>query len=959
MGMDFTALQSGIHSQKTRIIIIINAEGMKISNYNNRLLRAIIMILMIAGWGCAYLHADSNIDILKRQYTNKHPLVIVGNWDFAPYEFLNDKGEPSGFNIDVTNAILNKIGIPHIFVLKDLQYSAKLMNQKKADLCVGLGDRTDTPQLCVSKIPIYSFQMAIAYRQDTKPIKHISQATVLHPVMFSSHDYSLTEAKRFGLKNHAYHLFQSGKHALEDLQNGKATYLVWGKNQLKWTIREYAFKNIKVSEIDISGKEMRYMGHDTLLINVMEDQLERMSQTEELHQIAIKWFDPELEGDNNIPAYVTIVVLALIIVTLIIIFMDRKMKKNMAFVTRESEIINSRIKHSLENTDIYVICMTPKDNMVQNIYRNLVPQGGISEEEYIQRCHPDDRQRFTEVSVPLKNGKIKKVTIEYRWNRGTDDSPVWCTLHDQAMAECDANGKVITVICSITDITADQQHRRENQRLSNEYRQIFEHTITGIAFYDAEGHFLDANSSLYKACSGTYEGKLLLSTTNLFQIQAIRNSLEYQNLDEDLLICTNTRLPGQDKSIYQELCVRPIRDEVGDLIYFFLSVRNITEERHTFMLRRQEEKHLRQANEQIIQREEEIKFLFEKGDIRSWGGDFVNRTVTVYKTPNEPYLSFTFEDYINKIREFQPSFDLEGFILKLKEEGTYNVVRKIRGLITDDDEIHYYIITVLPELDGQGNMTGFFGLAHDITSLRNAEEELQQETERANDSGHQKSVFIANMSHEIRTPLNAIVGFSDLLQTIESKEDRKEFIHIIRNNSDMLLRLINDILTSSSIDSSELKMEEEKVNFSRNFDELCVQLAQRVTNPQVEFIKDNPYGELNTILDQARINQVITNFVTNAVKYTHQGHIKVGYRQQDNGLYIYCEDTGAGIPKEQCEKVFERFVKLNDYVQGTGLGLAICKSIAEKCGGKIGVDSEIGQGSTFWIWIPLFPVTSS
>ena len=121
----------------------------------------------------------------------------------------------------------------------------------------------------------------------------------------------------------------------------------------------------------------------------------------------------------------------------------------------------------------------------------------------------------------------------------------------------------------------------------------------------------------------------------------------------------------------------------------------------------------------------------------------------------------------------------------------------------------------------------------------------------------------------------------------------------------------------------------------------------------VEFLKENPYPTLNTTLDKGRVQQVITNFVTNAVKYTREGHIKVGYRKQDEGLYIYCEDTGAGIPKDKQASVFERFVKLNDFVQGTGLGLSICKTIAERCNGKIGVFSEgEGKGSTFWLWIP-------
>jgi signal transduction histidine kinase len=169
----------------------------------------------------------------------------------------------------------------------------------------------------------------------------------------------------------------------------------------------------------------------------------------------------------------------------------------------------------------------------------------------------------------------------------------------------------------------------------------------------------------------------------------------------------------------------------------------------------------------------------------------------------------------------------------------------------------------------------------------------------------------------------------------------------------MLLRLINDILEASNIESRPLAIEPADVDFAQAFDDICQTLEQRVQEPGVLFIKDNPYSTFNAYLDKGRIQQVITNFVTNAVKYTHQGHIKVGYRQEDKNLYIYCEDTGAGIPKEKQAMVFERFVKLNDFVQGTGLGLSICKSIAERCGGSIGVESDgEGTGSTFWIRIP-------
>ena len=169
----------------------------------------------------------------------------------------------------------------------------------------------------------------------------------------------------------------------------------------------------------------------------------------------------------------------------------------------------------------------------------------------------------------------------------------------------------------------------------------------------------------------------------------------------------------------------------------------------------------------------------------------------------------------------------------------------------------------------------------------------------------------------------------------------------------MLLRLINDILAISSLDEGGILIEPHQVDFAKSFDDICNSLKERIQEPGVAFIEDNPYHTLVTNIDNGRIQQVITNLMTNAIKYTHQGYIKTGYRYENDGLYIYCEDTGDGIPKEAQGKIFERFVKLNDFIQGTGLGLSICKAITDACHGQIGVISKgEGQGSTFWLWIP-------
>ena len=258
-----------------------------------------------------------------------------------------------------------------------------------------------------------------------------------------------------------------------------------------------------------------------------------------------------------------------------------------------------------------------------------------------------------------------------------------------------------------------------------------------------------------------------------------------------------------------------------------------------------------------------------------------------------------------------------------------------------------------PITNEKGEVIGHEGITSNITPITKARQLLAEETRRAEDSVRMKSAFMASMTHELRTPLNAIVGFTSVLEAMGDSPERGEYVRIVRNSSDMLQRLISDIIDASNITDGSLGINPVAVDFAKSFDDISLTLEQRVQEPQVEYLKDNPYEHLYTTIDIGRIQQVLTNFVTNAVKFTMKGHIKVGYRYERHGIHLYCEDTGSGIPKEKQKIVFDRFVKLDEFVQGTGMGLAICKSIVERLGGEIGVESEgEGKGTTFWAWVP-------
>ena len=265
---------------------------------------------------------------------------------------------------------------------------------------------------------------------------------------------------------------------------------------------------------------------------------------------------------------------------------------------------------------------------------------------------------------------------------------------------------------------------------------------------------------------------------------------------------------------------------------------------------------------------------------------------------------------------------------------------------------------VAQEFDERGKVTKVLGFIADIQKRRDDEQALFEAKHRAEESDRLKSAFLANVSHEIRTPLNAIVGFSEVIAHTENECEREEYLDIVKANSNLLLHLINDILDLSRIESGKMEFIDENIQM----DELCEELRQmhqmRIKN-DVKIIFERPAASLTIVSDSHRLRQLYSNLISNAIKYTEKGAITFGYKLKGDMMEGYVRDTGSGIPAEKLNNVFGRFEKLDLLKQGFGLGLSICKSILDKMGGEIWVESELGVGSCFYFLIPCngtFPV---
>ena len=323
-----------------------------------------------------------------------------------------------------------------------------------------------------------------------------------------------------------------------------------------------------------------------------------------------------------------------------------------------------------------------------------------------------------------------------------------------------------------------------------------------------------------------------------------------------------------------------------------------------------------------------------------------------YRNVGEAYET-PLSDIFGTYRHFHP--DDRALLIRFLDDArnglTTQLSKEMRVLREDGTYIWTHVNLLVKKYAPQDRIIEIISINYDITELKRTEEMLVKARDKAEASDRLKSAFLANMSHEIRTPLNAIVGFSSLLTSTESAAEKELYNSLIGHNNKLLLNLINDVIDLSKIESGYLELRPDWVNLTELLDESVAEYVHQVPSG-VELLTNYPAHDSLVELDSLRIKQILSNFLSNALKNTTTGHVEVFYEVDHQSVRIGVKDTGRGIPQNMLEKIFERFEKLDSFAQGAGLGLPICKLIVEKMNGRILVDSQLGIGTTFIIELP-------
>ena len=615
--------------------------------------------------------------------------------------------------------------------------------------------------------------------------------------------------------------------------------------------------------------------------------------------------------------------------------------------TKEAEYRTEESKKNLE----MAMEATNMSSWVYDVYKmefgilhgNSVFKSGMSLAQLLPMLHPQDCAPLRELISRLINKEVLQGQLTVRV---FNDQEGGFRHYESRMRLSTEHFGKLQIVGTLLDVTEKLRMAKKTQDLL--VKRELAMKVNDIVHWD-----FNVQMQTFEACNdpvNDYASDKLVSLEEYLNVihpedrSLVNDALQSMLLGRNMNINLTCRIQTRHDDTWQYCNIAGVPfefGEAGEVIRYTGFRQNISK--------------LHQLNEELKERNYKMELTFKTVGMSYWDYDVKTRQ---YRSFNDPVNDF------NPEKAIMPEDYLKAAHPEDTERVRENMVGMSAGQYKEfslqyrsrtkwDQDWQTLIVTGLPsERDKKGNVIRYTGIAFNNTKWEKMAQELKEMKDKAELSDRLKSAFLANMSHEIRTPLNAIVGFSELLVDSDDPDEKKEYWHIIESNNDLLLRLINDILDLSKIESGIIDRKRERFNLTKLCNELYVMMRSKIPNADVELVQDNPCPECWIFLDSNRLKQVWMNFLTNAVKYTRSGYIRMGYSVEKDGIRFYVEDTGTGIPKELQDRVFGRFQKLNEFVQGTGLGLAISRAIVEAAGGEIGFTSEQGIGSTFWAWVP-------
>lgn len=904
-------------------------------------------------------------------YSMEHPLIYEDAWDLWPYTFLNENGEPDGYNIDMLKLIFKRLDIPFIIKLKPTKDALEDLKNGKSDLMLGMDANFHDEYGNYGASVVGLFTHSVVHEKGVPPkvksfrdLEH--NQVMVHTGSFSHH---LMIDNGWGDNAIGY---DDMKESIRKASLEPGTEIVWNTMSLKWLIQKYQITNLELSPVDIPHGEYKFMSLNHRLLAQIDSVYSVLRSEERLLPIQNKWFYPERK-ETGIPSWVwklavLLVVFAIIALCYYLFYRFREKK-----LTKDLRMKNARLSLILSTSNVrfWTYDIPTKTFTLMDEHGN--PTSSFTILEFSQRYNHDDFVELTKAINKLARQEEEQMTIELHGSEERSSEKQRLGKHSSGMNPVEIkdreytielgvlrrhrNGRPSVIIGTRSDITEERRMRRQAQNTMLRYQAIFNSAMVDMVYFDKNGYLYDLNEKAARTFNSTRE-EIIRAHNNLRDVldiseEDLRN-FEYSYVtqifshpDEDHRI--NHHIKRHDK-MYYELQLVPVYDKEHHLLGIYGTGRDVTEVANTYNRQQENLRKLAKANSELTAYIQNINYVMKVGGVRMMNYSSKTHMLTIfdeighaqYELTQTRTLGLTCESHKYAAQRMLNSMDNHTLI---PISTTIQSTIRTREGIPLCLQIHF-----VPVSNDSGMPMEYFGMCRDVSQIKYTEKELEKETIRAQEVEVVKNAFLRNMSYEIRTPLNAVVGFAELFQMDHSSDDERVFIEEIKENSRTLLTLINNILFLSRLDARMIEIKPKTTDMAKVFDNRCHTCWAQLQVPGVEYRIENPYEELMVDIDANNVGIILDQIITNACQHTTKGFVRARIDYIGDRLILAVEDTGEGIAKEFLPTIFERFATGANI--GSGLGLSICHELVQQMDGTINIKSEPGKGTTVWVSIP-------
>lgn len=888
-----------------------------------------------------------------RVFTKDNPLVYEDAWDLWPYAFLNENGEPVGYNIDLLKLIFKELDIPYIIKLKPTNEALNDLKAGQADLMCGMDAHFHDDYAMYGKSVLQLFTHSIVHQKGIRPVIYEMEdlanfRVIVHNGSFSHH---LMIRKGWG-KNAV--LYDDMQDAVQKAHLDPNSQIVWNTLSLKWLIKKFQFDNLELSPVDVQHGEYKFMSNNPHLLQRIDSVYTILRSQDRLTSIQNKWFYPERQ-DSGIPSWVwrLAILLALGALASLIYYViyrkrEKKIKKLLYYDNNRMALILNTSKVRIWIYHVASRTVTPLDEKGN-------PMPTRPSVDFFRQTTPSDFERLSNALASISSQKEEHVTLNIIGKDEASDTELRNFTVDLSVLRRDKEGHPTDIIGTRSDTTEDRLKQKQAKENMLRYQAIFNSAMIDMVVYDENGIIIDMNEKAWMAFRGKKE-EILSSKISVSQVLGMEVDLDtmepiyltqiYHNNSDDKRVL-NMFLKRSE--MYYELKLVPVRDNQGRLLSIYGTGRNVTEVAKSYTNLQKNIQLLQEANIQMGKYIKNIDYVLQNGNLRIVTYSPDTHTLNIYsETDHVQYeltqtrtIELTDEEYKKKAQRLLNAMDnLTAASIKT----TVKTSLRIHGMPL------YLHLSFIPIFDSEGGVTGYFGICRDVSEIKATEEELERETIKAQEVETLKNTFLRNMSYEIRTPLSSVVGFAELFETEHAPEDEAVFITQIKESASTLLKLINNILYLSRLDARMIEFKPKPIDFAAVFETRCQAAWFNYKKPDVTYSIDNPYNHLVVEVDDQAICTVIDQIIANAAQNTISGQVRARYDYTGDDLVLTFQDTGNGIPESMLDRIFDRFMSTDGH--RTGLGLSICQEIISQMNGKITIKSGEGEGTIVWVSIP-------